>query len=310
MRKTPQIITVILIAALFTSTFLTYTTASEPLWGIDIGDTINYDLNYVEIDYSFPPVNYNATGITFDNESSIIEEGSIVAFNATDINNTIIEYDLIYNGTHEKNYRSATNFSDDISFLLNLPLKFALNETDIAGIKRVFTGLDYLVVPAVNDTWDEFDDYDNPLFLAITEELFASQAEIDLEGKTTIDFATDECIFDWFVNGTYLSVSNATEFDFDYNLKMAYEISSGLLNGMRMLLDIEGENNGVPTTLYISSEVEKEGYDLAEFLLPSGDPDVDLNQLLSNLLPGFNWFLFPLAFIPILLLELRRNKKK
>ena len=66
LRKTPQIITIILIAVLFTSTSLTFTSASEPLWGIDIGDTINYDLNYVEIDYSFPPVNYNATGITFE----------------------------------------------------------------------------------------------------------------------------------------------------------------------------------------------------------------------------------------------------
>ncbi len=307
LKKSTLATAVVLITIMLNCTQISNTLASEPVWGVSPGDTFNYDLNYVEIDYSLPPVDYNATGITFANDS-FVEQNSVITFNATNINETLIEYDLINNGTTENNYRVSGNFSNELSFLLNLPLKFALKEVNLTDIKRGFTGIDYLIVPTLNEAWDEFDQYDNPLYLAFTEEIFASQAEIDLEGLTTISHVIDECVFDWHVNGTFLDETNGTNFDFIYSLKMAYEISTGMLLGMRVEMEIDGENNGEPTSVIIRSEVERNGYELGDFLLPTGG-GADLAQLLSELLPGFGWIIVPIVFTPLVLIKIKKEKE-
>jgi len=306
LKKTTLVTAVVLITIVLSCTRLTSTLASEPIWGVTPGDTYDYDLNYVEIDYSLPPVEYNATGITFANDS-FVEQNSIITFNVTNVNETLIGYDLKHNGTIENNSRYSGNFSDELSYLLNLPLKFALREANLSDIKRGFTGIDYLMIPAVNDTWDEFDQYDNPLYLAFTEEIFASQADIDLEGLTTMNQITDECNFEWHLNGTYLDEANGSNFQFVYSLKLAYEMSTGILLGMRVSMDIDGENNGDPTSVIIRSEVERSGYDLSEFQLPTGGGP-DLAELLSNLLPGFGWIIVPIVFAPLILIKKRERK--
>lgn len=308
LKKATLVTAVILIIIMLNCTHIISTIASELAWGVSPGDTYNFDLNYIEIDYSLPPVDYNATGITFANDS-FVEQNSIITFNITNIDETLIEFDLTQNETIENNRRFSGNFSDELSYMLNLPLKFALKEANLSDIKRGFTGIDYLIVPTFNETWDEFDQYDNVLYLAFTEEIFASQAEIDLEGLTTISQTSDECIFDWHVNGTFLDEANGTNFQFVYSLKMAYEISTGVLLGMRVAMEIDGENNGEQTTVVIRSEVERNGYELGDFLLPTGG-GADLAQLLSDLLPGFGWIIVPITFTPLLLIKIKKRERK
>ncbi len=308
LKKTSIATAVILFILSLNCTNIASTLPSEPIWGVSPGDTYDFNLNYIEIDCSLPLINYNGTGLTFANDS-FVEQNSTISFNITNIDEIQIDYNLTNNGINENNYRISSNFSNELSFLLNLPFKFISEEVNISDIKRGFTGIDYLIVPTLNETWDEFDSYDNPIYLTIIEEAYASEAEINLEGLTTISQVTDESIFDWYVNGTYVDEANGTNFQFVYSLKMAYELSTGILLGMRVSLEIEGENCCEPTSIIIHSEVERNGYSLGDFLLPSGE-NSDIARFLSDFLPGFGWIIVPIVFAPLILVKNKKRERK
>ncbi|MFW9922343.1 MAG: choice-of-anchor S family protein [Candidatus Thorarchaeota archaeon] len=284
----------------------TFCNGISTLWGVNPSDTFDYDLNYVNIAYSFPFENYTSTGILFDN-STIIEQGNTITMNVNEVNTTTINYNLTYNSFDEKIIRSLTEIETRLSNLMQLPLKIGLREYNLTDIKRGFTGIDYTVVPNINDTWSFFETLSSPIYVLAMEEIFSSQAIVSLEALTELNFTTNDCIFEWFANGTYNDSTQNTTFDFCYNLKMAYQISTGLLLGMRTDLLINGNEENSSSSILIKSEVVKQGYSLADFKLPTG-VDFNLDDWLSNILPGYLWVSVPITLI--LILHIRKKDRK
>ncbi|MHA1212523.1 MAG: choice-of-anchor S family protein [Candidatus Heimdallarchaeota archaeon] len=297
MRKKGYTTLALIAMSLTIITLPSSTLGSSQYWGVSNTESYNYDLNDVNIVYNIPPTSYNATAITFDNTSSI-PEGSLVQLNITDVQSLNLTYDLISNGLVETHIITNATYEDQFYNLLLLPLRFANKEVDLSDIKRGLTGIDYILVPKAESTWETLDDYDNPVFVVLMQELFNSIAEVNVQAKAELNTTTDECLFEWYVNGTYFDDVAEMNFDFTYNLKFAYEMSTGLLLGMRVDLDISGINTGDNLVIRIQSEVEREGYTLDEFILPSGD-GFNLGDIFSNLFPAFQWWIVPLTLVPI-----------
>ncbi|NHJ06256.1 MAG: hypothetical protein EAX90_15625 [Candidatus Heimdallarchaeota archaeon] len=280
----------------------------DSTWGVLPEDTFDYDLNYVNITYTFGTTHYNATGITFAN-TSFIEQSNTIMMNVNETDGTNITYELSHEPLSELNNRSSLNTENELKDLFRLPLRFALEEVDLDDIKRGFTGIDYLIVSNGSETWELFDNYDSVLFIVLMEEVFSSNGEVDLEALTVLNYTTDECEFDWYVGGTYIKEVDEDDFVFDYNLKMAYQISTGNLLGMRMDMFIDGFHSNKSMNVILQSEVVQSGYVLGDFKLPTGE-DIDLSDVISSLFPGYGWFLIPITMFPIIYYRsIKKNQK-
>jgi len=293
------VIALLTLFPLFTSQALAFP------WGVEAGETFVFDVNQVDIAYSIPPDNYSATGITFG--GGMLEEGSTFTLNITSLSESNISYTINSGLLLESHILLNNSYQDSLFDLLTLPLKFATNDITLEEIRRGFTGVDYLLTPKLSSTWETIDSYDNPIFIATIQKLFSSGSDLGVQAVAEVNSTVDKCLFDWFVNGTYFGNDSATYFDIYYNLKFAYEMSRGLLLGMRMILTIDGMADGGNYSLAISSEVEREGYNLPDFRLPSGD-FINLEDLLSNLFPGLQWFLIPGAFGALVLFRILRKR--
>ena len=68
------------------------------------------------------------------------------------------------------------------------------------------------------------------------------------------------------------------------------------------------KNFGQPIELIVQSEVVRDGYTLGDFELPSEESGEGFN--FSGLIPGFNWYLVPVAAVTLLGCSLLIRKKK
>ncbi|NHJ84534.1 MAG: hypothetical protein FK734_03680 [Asgard group archaeon] len=307
MKKTVRTILTISALVFIVSTLTLSTNTLSSYWSVSPGENYNYELTSINIIYDFPPTNYNATGITFDD--GFLEEGSTVTLNITSVEEINVSYSLIADGMEENIYMDNETFNAKFYDLMILPLKFASQEVSLNDIKRGFTGIDYILAPSLENTWDIFDGFDSPIYLATIQELFSSVANILAQAQTKLNTTLDECIFDWFVNGTY-SDDAQDSFFFTYNLKSAYEISTGLLLGMRTDFSISGMRDGTDLEIILQTEVNREGYTLDEFVLPNDDA-FNLGDLLSGLFPGYTWIIVPIALVSLgIKISVRQNKNK
>ncbi|HUU77984.1 MAG TPA: choice-of-anchor S family protein [candidate division Zixibacteria bacterium] len=307
--KKQQIISLILITSfIILSTKIPSAQGLESVWGVIPEEIFDYGLNYVNITYTFGTTHYNATGITFAN-TSFVEQGNTIVMKINETDGTNITYELSYGPLSEINNRSSINTENELKDLFRLPLKFALEEVELDDIKRGFTGIDYPIVSNGSETWELFDNYDSALFIVLMEEVFSSNGEVDLEAITVLNYTTDECEFDWYVGGTYVKEVEEDDFVFDYNLKMAYQISTGNLLGMRMDMFIDGFHSNKSMNVILKSEVVQSGYVLGDFKLPTGE-DIDLSDVISSLFPGYGWLLIPITLIPIIYYRfIKKNQK-
>ncbi|NHJ49675.1 MAG: hypothetical protein FK733_17930 [Asgard group archaeon] len=298
MKKTHAIALSVFALMLTLSIFAVPGESSGTSWGVAAAQGVDYNLNQININYSFPPSTYTAASITFDNGT--LPFGSIISLNITSVTDSEADYQLgsgIYSEDH-----SITNnsFTDQIEFMLMLPLKIANEEVSLNDIKRGFTGIDHILIPTLPSTWQSFSSYADPIKLIATEEMFSTVADVDIQAKNYINATQDVCIFDWYVNGSYYDESESIDFTIYYNLKVAYEVSSGLLFGKRVVLELIGDHPDEDIHLTYSSELERSDYTLGEFLLPSDD-GFNLDDLLSSLFPGFKWYIIPIVFCPLIL---------
>lgn len=282
--------------------------SSSSVWGVIPDEEFEFDLNYVNISYVFGSTEYNATGIRFAN-ATVVEQGNTISMKVNGIEGTNITYMLTYGPLIENHYRLSNNTESELKELFRLPLKFALQEVELDEIKRGFTGIDYLIVSNGSETWQLFDNYDGPIFLAIMEEIFSSNGEVQLEAFTELNESTNECVFDWYVNGTYIDEVEEDDFLFYYNLKMAYELSSGILFGMRMDFLVNGFHGNKSMDVILKSEVVRSGYVLADFRLPTGE-GIELSDIISSLFPGYRWFLLPIIIIPIFIIQKKKKENE
>lgn len=294
---------------MFTINVVKDTSAITQYWGVEPSISYNYNLNQVNIVYDISPTNYTSTSITFNNVSSALPQGSIVQLNITDVQSLNVTYELSAVGLTESHTITNETYESQLYDLLLLPLKFANKEVTLNEIKRGFTGIDYLLVPKSAGTWETFDGYDNPLFVTLMSEIFNELADVYIEADTDINSSNKTCVFEWFVNGTYFDEVETIDFTFSYNLKIAYDMLTGLLLGMRVDLSIEGLESDDTMLIVIQSEVERENYTLGEFTLPKGD-GINLDEWLSSLFPGFNWWLVPAIGITLSGISIIIRKRK
>lgn len=284
------------------------TSSISQYWGVTPSVSYNYNLNQVNIIYNIPPVSFNSTSITFKNDSSI-QQGTTIHLNVTEVQSLNVTYELSANDLTENHFIDNETYESQIYDLLLLPLKFATKEISVNDINRGFTGIDYILVPKSGNTWDTLDGYDNPLFVAVTKEIFDQFANIYIEAHTEIGQENNSCVFEWFVNGTYFDDIETIDFTFAYNLKIAYDMTTGLLLGMRVDLSFEGFKLDDSLIIVIQSEVEREDYDLANFYLPEGN-GINIDDLFSSLFPGFDWWLIPIICLALYNIGITVRKRK
>jgi hypothetical protein len=242
-------------------------------------------------------------------DTGFLPKESSLSMEIVTINNDTIDYSLSYNSLSESHQKQMNNFEDELLSLMLLPQKIASQEITEEEIIRGFTGIDYLLVPNWNNTWDNIAQYDNPFYLITIEEMISSGTDADVQAKVNRKSQQDYLIFDWFINATQIDSETNTNLTMIYNLKMAYQLSTGLLLGMRMNLQAEGTNNGEMIQLTMESEVEKEGYNLADFILPG--EDINLHDFLSQFLPAFSWpvTIITIAAVVLMSYKIKRSNK-
>jgi len=299
-----------LILCIFATSFLPLGSSQASSWGVGIGEQYLFNLNQVNITYTIPPANYSATSITFGGPGGgLLEQGESFVANITTVAEENVTYQLSAGALTESWVIFNNSFQDDLFGLMTLPLKFAKQEATLEEIQRGYTGVDYFVVPKLSSTWETFDSYDNPVFVATIKSLFSSGSDLEIQALSEINATTDECLFDWYVNGTYLANDSTTLFNIYYNLKLAYELSVGVILGMRMALSIDGISDGQNYSIALSSLVERDGYKLPAFRLPNGD-SINLDDLLASLFPGFYWWLLPSSLMVLIIFRISARKKK
>jgi hypothetical protein len=104
-------------------------------------------------------------------------------------------------------------------------------------------------------------------------------------------------IFDWMLKGkTGFTGAYTTDFDLEHQLKIVYDQTTGVLQGVRMLSTMVGTHSGTSMDLSIEYLQEIEGYDMDDFAIN---------------LPGFGWFI-TLGTLGILAIPhiIKRNRKK
>jgi hypothetical protein len=107
-------------------------------------------------------------------------------------------------------------------------------------------------------------------------------------------------VFDWLVDGT---ITYSTPYNFEIEgserLKIAFDMSTGVLQGYRLELDYKGVIEGQNFEMKLNQEVTINGYTLPAFYYdkPAG-------------LPGFEWYLPIIAFSAIIMVSVILKKKK
>jgi hypothetical protein len=298
---------------LFTILLLVSTILFAPLnrvngdtWGVEPTDYYSFTLSSVTVSYTVGSyVDYNENQITFG-DAGFLSEGDTANMTVNSTTQDNLTYELSHDDLLEEHVYYNGTVENQFKELMLLPLLFAQQDLNWSKINRGYTGLDYLVVPNGNYTWDIFDSFDNMIYLMLMEGFFEEPSSADLQAKTNLDYTQDTCIYDWLVNGTYIDSEENTDLDVLYWLKSAYEISTGVLFGMRTDCTITGTYDGMALDAYIESEVLREGYTLGDFILPTDE--ADFSELISGLIPGFGYLTAIISLI-VIIPTIRRKRK-
>ena len=99
-----------------------------------------------------------------------------------------------------------------------------------------------------------------------------------IQGKFVNSSSTAE--FDWYLSGQYYSSADNTDFEGVYNMKFAFDKTTGAVKGFRMYMNYDGTVAGSIMEITMVQHWEVEGYNLPAFLLfPSG------------FISGFEWLI-------------------
>ncbi len=90
---------------------------------------------------------------------------------------------------------------------------------------------------------------------------------------------TDIATFRWIENGCYYNTTTNTDFSGRLEYLLAYNQTTGILQGYRIDIDYSGQVEGIDIKYIYLQEVEISGYDLPQY----GN---------SNLISGFRWVIF------------------
>ncbi|NHJ49147.1 MAG: hypothetical protein FK733_15270 [Asgard group archaeon] len=119
----------------------------------------------------------------------------------------------------------------------------------------------------------------------------------DLTVKGKYDEKGGNVIFDWMMKGSagFTGVYTA-DFDLEHQLKIVYDQTTGVLQGIRMLSSVVGTHSGTSMDVSLEYLQEIEGYNIDEFAFG---------------LPGFGWIItigtLGILAIPLII---RKNRKK
>ncbi|MGC9780753.1 MAG: hypothetical protein HZR80_16040 [Candidatus Heimdallarchaeota archaeon] len=83
--------------------------------------------------------------------------------------------------------------------------------------------------------------------------------------------SSSTAVFDWYLSGRYYSSADNTDFKGVYNMKFAFDKTTGAVKGFRMYIDYTGNVAGSIMEIDMVQHFEVEGYNLPAFLIfPSG----------------------------------------
>ncbi|NHK33066.1 MAG: hypothetical protein FK730_17085, partial [Asgard group archaeon] len=240
---------------------------------VTIGQTFNYDVNNAQYEvtkgiYSASGNGFQIDGHQFPNETSILIEVT-----AVDPPNDV-DFDISSDGYVESWFSSP--FGDALGVALTALLPILL-----------YDSLGNMVFNDINDTVSQGTDLLMPVFWDVSYFDFFE----DLASESTLsDLSTDpdyqdlnfyaeyeevgnEMIFDWYFIGPMLVTTTYTlDFDVEHQVKMVYDLSTGVLQGMRMISTTTGTHSGQNLDYYMDFYIELQGYDLDDFLYGPSTP--------------------------------------
>lgn len=109
-------------------------------------------------------------------------------------------------------------------------------------------------------------------------------------------------VFDWVIEGQIADESVNTDLEGSELFQIAFDKSTGVLQGYHIKIDFTGSVEGSVTEMKLNQKVEVTGYDLPAFYYGAG----------GGLIPGFEWFIGIISLsvlaVPILIIRKRRQK--
>jgi len=304
MRKIVKISILLLICSLILSPIIV-----SGNYQVSIGQTYSYDINNAQYDvtkgvYSASGNGYQIDGHQFPNETSIVVEVTSV-----DPPNDV-DFEISSGGYVES---SSSNLLGDTLGLLIIAL-FPILLYDSLG-NMVFNEINSSVSQGTGLLMPVFWDISYfDVFEELASESYISDMTTDPDFQALNFYAEyeevgNEMIFDWYLIGSMdVTTPYTLNYDTEHQLKMVYDLSIGVLQGIRMISTATGTHSGQNLDYYMDYYAELQGYDLADFLYGPSTPTPPSTPPTSTV--GFGWIAIFLAgsilFVPIILRKMKK----
>ncbi|HUT80334.1 MAG TPA: choice-of-anchor S family protein [Candidatus Bathyarchaeia archaeon] len=269
---------------------------------VTVGQIFDYDILDASVKFTMDGSSASSNGFTlgdqaFTNGSQIsVEVLSVIA-------NLEIQWNVSCGSAFENGTSTLSTDFPAFLFMLFYPLPLY----DLFGLMTfsqansfIAYGLGLILLPF----WDP--SYFGNLYDFVSESAISGYSLEDPYKDTTFQgsysITGGVMTFEWFMGGL-MDFSDddvqPAKYNFNHQMKMVYDLATGVLQGFRMESFIDGKNNGKDIILELGYLCEIEGYNM---------PDFNFTPLVFA--PGFEWFITLSALgvlaIPIVIRKFRK----
>jgi hypothetical protein len=294
MRKIVKILIPILIVS-----FILSPTLTRSDYQVIVGSSYTYNVNNAYIEATKGTNSASGNGYQLDYQP--FNEGTSVVVEVTAVNPAVsVNWDISTGGETESGSSSIIGDLIGISFFIiypiivfdsfgNMPWSTLLSSVEIG------TGL--IILPF----WDitAFTIFENMANETQIASLTTEPDFQDLQFQGNYQEVGGNMILDWYLLGSIdVTATYSIVFDVEHQWKIVYDLSTGVLRGMRMTSTATGTHTGVELDIYMDYHIELQGFNLDDYEFGPGTP-----------VPGFGWVVTGIALgvlaIPIIIRKLR-----
>ncbi|MBD3191175.1 MAG: hypothetical protein GF308_11045 [Candidatus Heimdallarchaeota archaeon] len=269
---------------------------------VSVGSIYTYDVNTSNWSLKFG--SNSADGQGYPIEDGSFQEGTNFDVEVTAVNPTVNVDWTMSKGTKEET-GSSTGF-DYLGIILYCfyPLLLASgissgwNATEVEMGPEIITMFFFDTAEDVSFEFFRMLSNTTGMSSALTESEYSNLER--MEGH--FDESGSVAVFDWVIEGQIVDSSVNTDLEGSELFQIAYDKSTGVLQGYHIKIDFKGSVEGSVTEMELEQKVEITGYNLPAFYYGAG----------GGLIPGFEWFIgiFSLSCLAVPIIIIRKRKQK
>ncbi|TET28572.1 MAG: hypothetical protein E3J70_09430 [Candidatus Heimdallarchaeota archaeon] len=280
-----------------------FTLNSKAEFNISVGDEFQYDVKTCNWSATIGPNSSSAQGFRiYNNHYNEGEDFTVKVIEKPDNNTAIVRFEK--DGYISEHRRSAFGSWIYLLFMLQSPGFYVLPSTEWnETLLQQGPNIAFVVYPFFDSTesfWDQYEDQANSTYIS---SLMTATHRNYTDIQITYEEKKGNVFIERYMKYDYQSSYENTNFEVtsESNVLLSIELSTGVLQGLRILCHEVGDNNGTSFTLSSDFLVEIKDYNMPKF---------DLGDYAG--LPGFTFYFVPLTLMLLVMTRflIKKRRKK